>query len=160
MSKKLLEFLKVLAIISILLVLLLFIYGSTYKPHVVNEIKYKETFDIVTPADDEIRKPTHVGLPKDLLLLSEEESNKQDIKTANMYQTALTHKNTWDQFNTNRKLMKNSFVSRINAIGSGIKEFEAGTQEINRSLHQTRNGNPEASNPLYQVGTYDATLFL
>ena len=120
----------------------------------------KETFDIVTPSDDEIRKPTHVGLPADLLLLSHEESEKQISKSEDMERTALTHKNSWEQFNTNRKLMKNAQIRNIDSIAAGIKEFEAGTQEINRGLHNTRNGDPDASNPLFQVGTYDATLFL
>ena len=160
MSKKLLEFLKVLAIICVLLVLLMFIYGSTYKPHIVNEIKYKEAFDIVTPADDIIRKPTHVGLPKDLLSLSKSESEKQLETSANMHQTALNHKDSWEMYDMQRNAIKNNNVRNINAISDGIKEFTAGTQEINRNLHLTRNGDPNAQNPLFTVGTYDATLFL
>ena len=160
MSKKLLEFLKVLAIISILLVLLLFIYGSTYQPHVVNEIKYKENFDIVTPDDDQIRKPRAVGLHPELLNISHQESEKQFEKSSNMVNTAKLHLNNWQQFDTNRSLVADMQVRGIDAIGAGITEFEGATQEINRNLHKTRNGDPQASNPLYTVGTYDATLFL
>lgn len=160
MSKKLLEFLKVLAIICVLLVLLMFIYGSTYQPHVVNEIKYKETFDVVTPADDVIRKPTHVGLPKDLLSLSKNESEKQIETSRNMHNTAKLHLNSWDDYDMTRNVIKNNNVRNINAVADGIKEFTAGTQEINRNLHLTRNGDPNATNPLFTVGTYDATLFL
>ena len=160
MSKKLLEFLKVLAIICVLLVLLMFIYGSTYQPHVVNEIKYKETFDVVTPADDIIRKPTHVGLPQDLLTLSKSESEKQMETSGNMKQTAIAHVTSWKNYDSQRNAIKNNNVRNINAIADGIKEFTAGTQEINRNLHTTRNGDPNASNPLFTVGTYDATLFL
>lgn len=160
MSKKLLEFLKVLAIICVLLVILSFIYGSTYQPHIVNEIKYKEAFDIVTPADDVIRKPTYVGLPKDLLTLSKSESEKQKDTSYQMYETAMAHLDDLKTFDTMRTAVKNNNVRGINQISDGIKEFTAGTQEINRNLHTTRNGDPSASNPLFTVGTYDATLFL
>lgn len=160
MGKKLLEFLKVLAIICVLLVLLMFIYASTYQPHIVNEIKYRETFDIVTPADDVIRRPTHVGLPEDLLLLSKSESEKQIDTSKNMHNTAKLHLNSWDDYDMTRQAVKKNNVRNINSIAEGIKEFTAGTQEINRNLHMTRNGDPTNSNPLYTVGTYDATLFL
>ncbi len=157
---KLLPFLKLLAIIFVLLILLLFIYSVTYQKQIVNEIKYKEQFANAYAIDPSLTNPILPALDPSMVTSTYNEANKQSNIASQIKNGAISNLNSWNDFNDKRETNQNSVKAIINDTKDGVKKFTGNLATINQKLYTMRNGDKDAAADIDKVGTFDATLFL
>jgi len=157
---KLFPFLKLLAIIFVLLVLLLFIYGVTYQKHIINEIKYKEQFASPYTFDPTLNNPILPALNQDMVNSTLNEAKTQSNLASQIKNGAISNLNSWKDFDNKRKSTHKLITDKINDIGDGIKKYTGNISLMNQNLYKIRNGDKFADADIDKVGTFDATLFL
>ena len=157
MNKNLLSFLRFLAILCVLLVLLLFIANATYRNSFKNEIKYKENFNAtpLTSAD-----PLPVGLDKKMVDGTYTEAEKQLNNAAGIEKWSINKLNHVKNQQKHMEATHSQTVSSINDTKNKVKEYSGNVAKLNQTLYNMRNGNPNASEDIDKVGTFDATLYL
>jgi hypothetical protein len=152
--------LKLLAIIFVLLILLLFIYGVTYQKHIVNEIKYKEQFVSPYKFDPTLNNPVLPAIDPGMVQKTLVDARRQSSASQAIKNNAISNLNQWKSFNNKREATHKSITDKINATGDGIKRYTGNLSKMNQSLYKMRNGDKFAKNDIDKVGTFDATLFL
>jgi hypothetical protein len=156
---KLVPFLKLLAIIFVLLILLLFIYCVTYQKHIVNEIKYKEQFRAYK-MDPSLKNPILPALNPNMVNTTLSEANRQRGISHRIMRASASNLNSWNVFDSKRKTQQNAIIERVNATKDGMKKYAGNLSLMNQKLYNMRNGDKFAEEDKDKVGTYDATLFL
>ena len=155
---KLLPFLKLLAIIFVLLILLLFIYCVTYQKHIVNEIKYKEQF--AYKMDPTLKNPILPALDPGMVKTTFREAKRQSNIATQIKNGAISNLNSWNNFNDKREATQKSIIDKINDTKNGLKKYSGNLATMNQNLYKMRNGDKFAERDIDKVGTFDATLFL
>tara|TARA_B100001287_G_C22669652_1_gene524647 strand:- start:111 stop:584 length:474 start_codon:yes stop_codon:yes gene_type:complete len=157
MNKNLLSFLRFLAILCVLLVLLLFIANATYRNSFKNEIKYKENFNTtpLTSAD-----PVPVGLDKNMVEGTYKEADKQLYFANQIEYDTIKKLNHAKEQQQHMEARHKQAVDTINDTKNKVKEYSGNVAKLNQTLYNMRNGNPNASEDIDKVGTFDATLYL
>ena len=110
---KLLPFLKLLAIIFVLLILLLFIYSVTYQKQIVNEIKYKEQFANAYAIDPSLTNPILPALDPSMVTSTNIEADKQLDISSQIKGGAISNLNSWNDFNDKREATHNSLIDTV-----------------------------------------------
>lgn len=156
LNKNLHSFLRFIAIVCVLLVLLLFIANVTYRKSFKNEIKYKENFESALTSAD----PIPAGLDKSMVDGTYNEAIKQEDISGSIKANSTASYNKWKELSDNREKSQDEKETMIQSTKDKVKEYSGNVAKLNQTLYNMRNGDPQAAADIDKVGTFDATLYL
>ena len=159
-NKNIRPFLRFLAILCVLLILLLFIANATYRKSFSNEIKYKEQFSNTFPIDPALKNPIKPGLPKQMVDESYNKSIEYENQTNDIYNNSNQSLTLAKDADEDRKRSQQQKVEIITDTKNKVKEYSGNVARLNQKLYNMRNGDAQATRDVDKVGTFDATLYL
>lgn len=159
-NKNIRPFLRFLAILCVLLILLLFIANATYRKSFTNENKYKEKFSNAFPIDPALKNPITPGLPKPMVDDAYSKAIEYESQTNDIYNNSNQSLNLANSADEDRKRSQEQKVQIITDTKNKVKEYSGNVARLNQKLYNMRNGDSHATNDIDKVGTFDATLYL